>query len=154
MPQQWIFLRIALWKIITLTYILVFLFSFLQNYLFLIANVWKILNMNFSRFTPAVLLVCSIMGTSTLLWIEWILFNNLATAESITLNQSHQPSLLWSNLCGCWGRGGGTLFNASIHGLAAWHPLLVMMTPSTSIWNKSLHTLQIISSIIPGFLLT
>jgi hypothetical protein len=38
----------------------------LQNYLFLIANVRKILNMNFSRFTPPVLLICSIMRSSTL----------------------------------------------------------------------------------------
>jgi hypothetical protein len=34
-----------------------FSFSFLQNYLFLIANVRKILNINFSRFTPTALLI-------------------------------------------------------------------------------------------------
>jgi hypothetical protein len=61
MQQQWIFLRIPLWKIITLTYILVFLLSFLQFYLFLIANVRKIPN-TFTRFIHAVLLISSIMG--------------------------------------------------------------------------------------------
>jgi hypothetical protein len=35
----------------TLTFILIFLFSFLQYYLFLIANVRKIPNMTFTRFT-------------------------------------------------------------------------------------------------------
>jgi hypothetical protein len=43
-----------------------FLFSFLQNYLFLIANVRKIPNMTFTRFTPIALLILSIMGSSTL----------------------------------------------------------------------------------------
>jgi hypothetical protein len=55
-------------KIITLTYILVFLFSFLQYYLFLIANVRKIPNMTFTRITPAVLFISSIMGSSTLVY--------------------------------------------------------------------------------------
>jgi hypothetical protein len=44
-----------------------FSFSFLQYYLFLIANVRKIPNMTFTRFSPAVLLIWSIMGSSTLL---------------------------------------------------------------------------------------
>jgi hypothetical protein len=48
------------------SHILVFLFSFLQYYLFLIANVRKTPNMNFSRFTLFVLLLSSIMGSSTL----------------------------------------------------------------------------------------
>jgi hypothetical protein len=48
---------------------LVFLFSFLQNYLFLIANVRKILNMNLSRFTPTVFLIWFIMNSSTLILI-------------------------------------------------------------------------------------
>jgi hypothetical protein len=57
----------------SLTYILVFLFSFLQYYLFLIANVRKIPNMNFSRFTLTVLLISSVMGSSTL--YNWVSIN-------------------------------------------------------------------------------
>jgi hypothetical protein len=53
-----------------ITYILFFLFSFLQYYLFLVANIRKISNMTFTRFTPAVLLISSIMGSSTLLLFD------------------------------------------------------------------------------------
>jgi hypothetical protein len=47
-------------------YSLFFLF-FLQYYLFLIANVRKIPNMTFTRFTSALLLISSIVDSSTLL---------------------------------------------------------------------------------------
>jgi hypothetical protein len=39
---------------------------FMQNYLFIIANVRKILNMTISRFIPTILLIWFIMGSSTL----------------------------------------------------------------------------------------
>jgi hypothetical protein len=45
---------------------LVILFSFLQYYLFLIANVRKIPNMTFTRLALAPLLILSIMGSSSL----------------------------------------------------------------------------------------
>jgi hypothetical protein len=41
-----------------------FYFYFLQYYLFLIANIRKMPNITFARFTPVVLLILSITGSS------------------------------------------------------------------------------------------
>jgi hypothetical protein len=64
MQQQWIFLMTSLWKIMTLTYILVLFF--ILNYLILITNIRNIVNLTFTRYTPTTLPIWFVLGSSTL----------------------------------------------------------------------------------------